>query len=159
MATETSHDGNTCVSRVIKAPRRSIYQAFLDPAALISWLPPAGMTGQVHAFDAREGGSYRMSLTYIEPGHSPRGKTSEHTDLFQGYFVALVPDEHIVQLVEFESDDPAFAGTMTIEWTFAEVPEGTEVTILCENAPEAIRPDDHAAGMRSTLENLAAFTE
>jgi uncharacterized protein YndB with AHSA1/START domain len=77
----------------------------------------------------------------------------------RGRFVALIPDERIVQQVQFESDDPAFAGTMTIEWTFAEVPGGTEVTVLCKNAPEGIRPDDHATGMRSALENLAAFTE
>ncbi len=71
----------------------------------------------------------------------------------------MIPDERIVQLIEFESKDPAFAGPMTIKWTLADVPGGTEVTVLCENAPEGIRPNDHEAGFRSTLENLAAFTE
>jgi uncharacterized protein YndB with AHSA1/START domain len=71
----------------------------------------------------------------------------------------LVPDERIVQLVEFESADPAFAGTMKMTWTLTPVPGGTEVAICCENVPEGVREEDHAAGMKSTLANLAAFVE
>jgi hypothetical protein len=44
----------------------------------------------------------------------------------------LIPDERIVQLIEFESKDPAFAGPMTIKWTLADVPPGgIEVAKLC----------------------------
>lgn len=131
----------------------------MDPEAVVSWLPPEGMKGHMYAFDAREGGTYRMSLTYEESNHSPRGKTSEHSDVVRGRFLELIPDERIVQLIEFESEDPVFAGAMTIKWILAEVPGGTEVTLRCENVPEGIRADDHEKGMRSTLENLAAFTE
>jgi uncharacterized protein YndB with AHSA1/START domain len=159
MATQSGPERSTCVSRIIKAPRRTIYQAFLDPEALVSWLPPGGMEGRVSEFDAREGGAYRMSLTYVESDHSPRGKTSEHTDTFRVRFLELIPDERIVWSIKFESTDPAFAGPMTIKWTLADVPGGTDVTVLCENEPKGIRPDDHEAGFRSTLENLAAFTE
>jgi uncharacterized protein YndB with AHSA1/START domain len=100
-----------------------------------------------------------MSLTYEEPGHPHRGKTSEHTDVVRGLFLELIPNERILQRIEFESKDPTFAGPMTIDWSFADVPGGTEVTILCENVPKGIEPGDHEVGMRSTLENLAAFTE
>jgi uncharacterized protein YndB with AHSA1/START domain len=146
-------------SRVIMASPRTIYKAFLEPENLVSWLPPKGMKGNIYAFDAREGGAYRMSLTYVGTDHLTLGKTSEHTDVVQGRFLKLVPDKQIVQLVEFESEDPAFAGAMTMTWTLTVVPEGTEVTIVCENVPEGIRQDDHDAGLRSTLENLAAFSE
>jgi uncharacterized protein YndB with AHSA1/START domain len=159
VATRSGQERDTRVSKIIKAPRRTIYQAFLDPEAVVSWLPPDGMKGRVYEFDAREGGAYRMSLTYVESDHSSRGKTSEHTDVVRGRFLELIPDERIVQLVEFESEDPAFAGPMTITWTLADVTGGTEVAIRCENAPEGIRPSDHEAGLRSTLENLAAFAE
>jgi uncharacterized protein YndB with AHSA1/START domain len=117
------------------------------------------MKGRVHEFDAQEGGDYRMSLTYVDSDHSPRGKTSDHTDVFRARFLELIPYGRIVQLIEFESKDPAFADPMTLNWTPTDAPGGTEVTILCENAPEGIQPDDHEAGFRSTLENLAAFTE
>ncbi|WP_082145228.1 SRPBCC family protein [Microvirga massiliensis] len=141
------------------ASPQTIYRAFLDPEALVSWLPPEGMKGHIDVFDPREGGTYRMSLTHEGSDHSTPGKTSEHSDVVRGRFVELVPDERIVQLVEFDSDDPAFAGAMTMTWTLAAVPGGTNVTILCENVPEGIRQEDHDAGLRSTLENLAAFIE
>jgi uncharacterized protein YndB with AHSA1/START domain len=146
-------------SRVIKASPQTIYRAFLDPVALVSWLPPKGMTAEVRGFDPREGGSYRMTLTYDEPDHAAPGKTAEHTDVVQGEFLELDPDRRIVQRVRFESEDPVFGGAMTMTWSLAAVPDGTEVTILCENVPEGIRKEDHDAGLRSTLENLAAYTE
>jgi uncharacterized protein YndB with AHSA1/START domain len=144
-------------SRVIMASPQTIYQAFLNAEAVASWRPPNGMKGHVHAFDPREGGSFRMSFTYTD--RTMRGKTSEHADVFRGRFLELLPNERIVELVEFESDDPAFAGAMTVTTTLAPLSGGTEVTILCENVPPGIRVSDHQAGIRSTLKDLAAFTE
>lgn len=100
-----------------------------------------------------------MSLTYDGPHHSAPGKTSEHSDVVEGRFLTLIPDERIVWHVKFESEDPAFAEPMTMTWTFVDVPGGAEVTVLCEKVPDAVRPEDHEMGMRSSLENLAAFTE
>jgi uncharacterized protein YndB with AHSA1/START domain len=146
-------------SRVIMASPRTIYKAFVEPDKLVSWLPPKGMKGHIYTFDARDGGTYRMSLTYIGTDHPTLGKTSEHADIFQGRFLKLVQDEQIVQLIEFESEDPEFADAMTMTWRLKSVPEGTEVTIVCENVPDVIRQEDHDEGLRSSLENLAAFTE
>ena len=80
----------TRVSCHINAPRERVYQALLDAGAVAQWLVPQGMTGQVHAFDAREGGTFRISLTYDGPG---AGKTSPSTDTYHGQFVRLVPHE------------------------------------------------------------------
>jgi uncharacterized protein YndB with AHSA1/START domain len=102
MATESGQERSTCVSRVIKAPRRTIYEAFLDPEALVSWLPPEGMKGHVSVFDAREGGAYRMSLTYVGSDHSPRGKTSEHTDVVRGRFLDPVRADRAVDRIRVE---------------------------------------------------------
>jgi uncharacterized protein YndB with AHSA1/START domain len=146
-------------SRVIKASPGSIYQAHIDPHALVSWLPPKGMRARVDAYDPREGGTYRIVLTYDQAKHSAPGKTSAHSDVVRGRFLELVPNERIVQLVEFESEDPAYAGEMKMTWTLAAVPEGTNVTIRCENVPAGIRHEDHEAGLKSTLDNLAAFAE
>lgn len=146
-------------SRIIKASPRTLYRALTDPRALATWRAPEGMKGEMLAFDGREGGHYRMSLTYTGADPDIRGKTSETTDVFEGRFLEFVPDRRVVEVVEFESDDPAFAGAMTITTALADVPGGTEVTIRCENVPDGIRPEDHQEGLASSLANLAAFTE
>jgi uncharacterized protein YndB with AHSA1/START domain len=87
-----------------------------------------------------------MTLTYQGVDHSAPGKTSEHSDVVQGRFLKLVPDERIVQALEFESDQPEVAGTMIMTWTFTETAGGTEVTIVCENVPEGIKEPDHIEG-------------
>jgi uncharacterized protein YndB with AHSA1/START domain len=142
--------------RVIAASPHRLYDAFVDPEALAAWLPPEGMTGQIEGFDARPGGGYRMTLRY-DAGQTAPGKSNADTDMVEGRFVELVPGVRIVQQAAFESDDPAFAGTMTITWRFDPVPEGTRVTVTCEDVPTGIRRKDHLAGLRSSLANLAAY--
>ena len=146
-------------SRVIKASPHAIYRALLDPEAIVQWRPPDGMTAQIHAFDGREGGSFRMSLTYTDSDHVVRGKTSENVDTVFVRFVELVPDRRVVERAEFETDDPAFGGAMTIITTLSPQPGGTEVTIRCEDVPSGIPPDVHEAAIASTLRKLAAFVE
>jgi uncharacterized protein YndB with AHSA1/START domain len=159
MTQSSSKGRSTRVSRIIKAPREVVYRAFLEPDAVASWLPPDGMRGHIHAFDPREGGRFRMSLTYLDRLDSPRGKTSEDTDTFEGRFVELLPYEKIVWVVEFESPQPDFAGEMKITWSLADAGGGTEVTALSEDIPEGIRLEDNETGSRSSLRKLAAFIE
>ncbi len=142
--------------RIIEKPPSSIYQAFIDPKALVSWLPPEGMKGVLDEFQAFEGGIYKMTLIYLDTNYTT-GKTSANSDVIQAKFLKLIKDKQIVQQIEFESEDPAFAGTMTMSWNLRVVPGGTEVTIICEHVPEGIRQDEHEAGLNSTLANLAAF--
>jgi uncharacterized protein YndB with AHSA1/START domain len=150
---------STQVSRIIKAPRKAVYKACLDPHAVAAWRVPDNMTAQVHVFDPREGGTYRMSLTYRDPALSPGGKTSEGTDTFQGRFVELIPDEKIVEAIEFDSRDAKFAGEMKMTTRLADADGGTEVTILCQDLPSGIRPEDNEAGTRQALHKLAALLE
>jgi uncharacterized protein YndB with AHSA1/START domain len=100
-----------------------------------------------------------MVLTHRKLDRSIRGKTSEVTDTVIGRFLELVPDKEIVHLVTFVSDDPIFAGEMKMRWHLAPGPGETKVTMTCESVPEGIRQQDHDAGLRSTLKNLANFVE
>ncbi|MGB9071391.1 MAG: SRPBCC family protein [Terriglobales bacterium] len=159
MTESSAKRASTRVSRIVKAERKAVYRAFLDPASLALWLPPDNMRGQVHAFDARQGGRFRISLTYEDPGHSLGGKTSEDTDTVQGRFVELVPYAKIVEVVEFESQDPAFAGEMRITVSLADVDGGTEITMLCEDIPKGIRPEDNELGCKESLQKLAGLIE
>jgi len=145
----------TRTSAIVKARPEEVYAAFMDPDALIAWLPPAQMTGKIHTFDARVGGGYRMSLFYPPAEPTFRGKTSDREDRFSVRFVELVSGRKIVEAVNFDTPDPAFLGEMTIVVTFKEVSAGTEVTFLCENLPPGVRPEDNEAGSRLSLEQLA----
>jgi len=145
-------------SRIVYATPAAIYGAFVDPEAQARWLPPAGMTGRFDAFDPRPGGHYRLTLTY-SGSHAGGGKSAADADRVAGRFVELIPGERIVQTADFESDDPAFAGTMTMIWSLRPVSDGTEVTIEAFDVPPGISAEDHAQGMASTLANLAAFLE
>jgi uncharacterized protein YndB with AHSA1/START domain len=138
--------------------RKAVYQAFLDRDAVAAWLAPKGMKGRVHAFDARKGGSFRISLTYQGSNHLP-GKTSEDTDTSEVKFVKLVPYSKIVEVAVFESEDPAFAGEMKITAALADVEGGTELTMVCEDIPTGIRPEDNEQGCRESLDKLAALLE
>ena len=94
--------------RVIHAARDALYRAFVDPAALIAWLPPEGMSGELLDFDPRAGGGYRMRLTYRDAG-AQAGKSSADSDVVER-FVELVPGLRIVQQAEFELELPGVRG-------------------------------------------------
>jgi uncharacterized protein YndB with AHSA1/START domain len=143
-------------SRVVAAPPDRVYAALVDPDALTAWLPPEGMSGRFERFDVRPGGSYRLVLTYADASGSP-GKATAGSDVVEARFVDVVPGVRVVQEVDFVSDDPAYAGTMTMTWEVAAVDGGTRVEILAEDVPDGISAEDHAAGLASSLANLAAY--
>jgi uncharacterized protein YndB with AHSA1/START domain len=96
----------------IAAPPERVFKALLDPQAVAVWRVPLGMRSEVHEFDGREGGSFRVSLTCDMPG--ALGKTSEHSDTHRGRFVRIVPNRQAIEVIEFETIVPEFAGEMTI---------------------------------------------
>ncbi|HEV2622462.1 MAG TPA: SRPBCC domain-containing protein [Frateuria sp.] len=145
-------------SRLISASPRTVYRAFAEPGAMERWLPPDDMTGKMLHFDFREGGSYRMQLTYAAPRQG-RGKTSSDSDEVEVRLTRIEVERRIEQQVSFESEDPSFCGVMRMTWTFVPRDEGTLVTIQAENVPEGIRPEDHDAGLNSSLEKLAKLVE
>jgi uncharacterized protein YndB with AHSA1/START domain len=159
MKTSRQHPRIDSGSKLIKASPEKIYQAYMTADAIAKWRPPQGMTCHIYEFEPRQGGAFRMSFTYRETQHDVQGKTSAHEDVFHGRFLELVPGKRIVELVEFESADPAFAGEMKITTTLTPAEGGTEVNIRCEHVPEGIKPEDHQKGIMSTLNNLAGFTE
>jgi uncharacterized protein YndB with AHSA1/START domain len=148
---------STRVSCHVNAPRASVYRALLDAKAIAAWKLPTGMTSHVHAFDAREGGSFRISLTYDEP--TGTGKTTAHTDTYHGRFVKLVTNEQVVEVVEFETTDPALHGEMTITITLADADRGTDVLAVHDGLPSGVPTADNEAGWREALAKLAALVE
>ncbi|MFD7444742.1 SRPBCC domain-containing protein [Streptomyces sp. NPDC059909] len=145
------------ISRHIRAPRSAVYRALTEADAIATWRVPSGMSSHVHEFDAREGGAFRVSLTYDAP--DARGKSAGHTDTYHGHFARLVPDEQVVEVFEFETADPGLRGTMTMTTTLTETSGGTDVLIVHEGIPDSVPAADNETGTRMALANLAELVE
>lgn len=118
---------------------------------------PDQMTSHISSFDPREGGTFRISLTYEM--RTSVGKTNPQSDSFHGRFVKLVPDTQVVQAVEFETDDPAMAGEMTIAYTLTDTEGGTNLVGLHENLPPGVSPTDNELGWRMSIDKLTKLVE
>jgi len=151
----TDQDHTHRASRLIMASPSRIYDAWVRPESLVQWLPPKGATGEIERFDPKEGGCFKIILSF----DSDVGKSSVNSDVVLGRFLRLVPGREIVQAIEFDSDRPEFEGTMTMSWSFEPSRENTLVTVVAKNVPEGISRADHELGMASSLENLAVFVE
>lgn len=141
----------------MSAPPSAVYRALLDADAIAKWRVPTGMSSHVHEFDAREGGSFRVSLTYDAP--TGTGKSEAHTDTYHGRFVELVPNEKVVEVLEFETGKPELRGEMTMTTTLTEAGGGTEVLVVHEGIPDSVPAADNETGTRMALENLAKLVE
>lgn len=148
---------STRVTQHVRAPRSAVYRALVHADAIAKWRVPDGMRSQVHEFEVREGGYFRISLTYDTP--DAVGKTSAHTDTYHGTFTRLVPNEQVVEQLEFETDDPAMAGQMTMTITLSDADGGTDVEWLHEGIPDSIPAADNELGTRMSLEKLARLVE
>lgn len=134
--------------RVIRAPAERVYRAFLDPDALVKWMPPHGFTGKVHHLDATVRGTYRMSFTNFSTGQ---------TIAFGGTYLELVPNERIRNTDQF--DDPNLPGEMVTTISLREVSCGTELDIVQEGIPEAIPLEGCYLGWQESLTLLAQLVE
>jgi uncharacterized protein YndB with AHSA1/START domain len=148
---------STQVSQHVNASRAAVYRALVDADAIAKWRVPSGMSSHVHEFDAREGGGFRVSLTYDAPVGT--GKSAPHTDTYHGHFVKLVPNEQVVEVFEFETADPALRTTMTMTTRLTDADGGTEVLIVHEGIPDAVPAGDNETGTRMALANLARLVE
>lgn len=145
-------------SLVIHVDQETVFAALTGREALLAWLPPQGMHGHFERFDLRDGGSYRLVLTYDDASGSP-GKTAADSDVSEVRIARIVPGEVVEQDVDFESDDPAVQGTMRMAWRLRPSEDGTVVEFEARDVPEGISARDHAAGLTSSLANLAAYLE
>jgi uncharacterized protein YndB with AHSA1/START domain len=140
--------GTVRFHRVLKAKPERVYRAFIDPDAMVKWLPPHGFTGKVHSLSATVGGGFKMSFTNFTSGHS-------HS--FGGTYLELVPGERIVHTDKF--DDPNLPGEMRVTITLKSVFCGTELEIVQDGIPDVIPPQACCLGWQESLALLAQLVE
>jgi uncharacterized protein YndB with AHSA1/START domain len=134
--------------RVLRATPERVYRAFLDPDAMVKWLPPHGFTAKVHHMDAKVGGTVKMSFTNF---------TTRKSHSFGGTYLELVPHERLRYTDKF--DDPNLPGEMQVTVTLKKVSVGTEVDITQAGVPDVIPPEACYLGWQESLRNLARLVE
>ena len=134
--------------RVLRASPEKVYRAFLDPDAMVKWLPPNGFTGKVHHVDAKVGGTYQMSFTNFTTGR-------RHS--FGGEYLELVPNERLRYTGVFE--DEHLSGTMQTTVDLRAVFFGAEMTVVQEGIPEIIPVEACYLGWQESLALLAKLVE
>jgi uncharacterized protein YndB with AHSA1/START domain len=147
----------TRIQRTFKTSPHAVYRALTEASAIQKWRVPDGMRSEMHAFDAREGGAFRISLIYDDV--DAQGKSSAHTDTYHGRFVTLVEDELVIETMEFETDDPAMQGVMTTTYEIEMAENGATLSATHEGVPPGVAPEDNEAGWRMSLDKLAALLE
>jgi uncharacterized protein YndB with AHSA1/START domain len=140
---------------MVRASAEKVFAALVDASARAQWLPPTGMRARFSWFDARPGGGYQATLTYDD--EAVTGKSGGNTDMVEVRFVSVEEPHRLVEEADFVSDDPLFAGTMTMTWSLTPVDDGTMVTITATDVPEGISSEDHQTAFASTLENLGRY--
>src|SRR5690242_2645293 len=141
----------------LNAPLDRVYRALIDPEDVVWWKVPSAMTARVHAFEGREGGTFRISLTYEAPDR--QGKSFANTDTYHGHFLKLVPNELVVEVDEFETDDPAFQGEMSITISLHDADGGTDLVAVHDGLPVGVPAEDNETGWRESLSRLARSEE
>jgi uncharacterized protein YndB with AHSA1/START domain len=148
----------TEVSRRFAASRHRVYEALTTGDQVAQWRFPGGMTCEVHEFEPVVDGRIRVSLTYTTADGV--GKSGSATDTYSGRFTTLVPDELVVEVDEFETDDPTMRGEMTMTIRLTDAGDGgTLLSASHEGVPEGVSPADNELGWRNALERLAQLVE
>lgn len=140
--------GTVRLHRVVRATPERVYRAFIDPDAMVKWLPPHGFTGRMHQMEARVGGWYRMSFTNFSTGQS---------HAFGGKYVEMVENERLRYTDAF--DDPNLPGTMETTVTLTAVSLGTELNVVQTGIPEVIPIEACYLGWQESLALLALLVE
>jgi uncharacterized protein YndB with AHSA1/START domain len=129
------------VTRTFKAPIDLVWEAWTNPAHIVSWWGPVGFTCTVHTIDFREGGEWKLTL------HGPDGTNYPNRSIYR----EIIPlkkivfehyNPHFITTVVFESN----GGETRIQWILLfDTPEMRETVVKVHKAEE---------GQKQNLEKL-----
>ena len=140
--------GTVRLHRVLTTTPDKLYRAFVEADALAKWLPPNGFTCTVHSFEAKVGGTFKMSFRNFTTGDS-------HS--FGGEYLDLVPGERVRYTDTF--DDANLPGEMQVTVTLKKVSVGTEINIEQAGIPDLIPVEACYLGWQESLRNFAKLVE
>lgn len=147
----------TRIGTHINAPRSTVYRLLLDGDAVAAWMVPDGVTSEVHRFEPVEGGSFSITLNH--DFRTDAGETVPQHDAYFGTFRALIPDEQVVEVLEFVTEMPDMTGAQTVTFALTDVDGGTHVDVLHEGVPPGLSHADNEVSWQLALTKLGALAE
>ncbi|HXS07501.1 MAG TPA: SRPBCC domain-containing protein [Rhizomicrobium sp.] len=156
--TATTHAERTVtLTRVLKAPRALVWQAWTDPKMLKEWWGPENFTNPVVEGDIREGGVLHITM------HGPKDTPFDMDFPMIKRYREIVPGKKLV----FENEPIGPGGERLIDGlttvTFSDHPDGTlmEMTTVARAlAPMAVAMlEGMQAGWSQSFDKLARFLE
>ncbi|GGK68499.1 SRPBCC domain-containing protein [Nocardia camponoti] len=140
----------------IDAPRATVYRLLLDGDSVSEWMVPEGMSTEVHRFEPEVGGSFSITVTHTDE----TGENAEpQHDAYYGRFTRLIPDEQIVEALEFVTDKPEMAGLQTITFILSDADGGTQLDALHEGVPDGLSESDNEFAWGVALGKVKAIAE
>ncbi|WP_424942489.1 SRPBCC family protein [Aliiroseovarius crassostreae] len=138
--TDTPQDLSLSVERVIKAPRKTVFAAWLSPDMLRKFMMPGpDMTVPVARTDAIEGGRFEIVM-------KPQSGEIPHA----GTYREITPHDRIV----FTWESPFSPADSTVTLEFSDVEEGTLLRLTHVTFLDEERRDGHKGGWTRILEVL-----
>ncbi|SFN50892.1 Activator of Hsp90 ATPase homolog 1-like protein [Nocardia asteroides] len=147
----------TRIGRHFNAPRGTVYRLLVDAEAVRAWMVPDGMVSAVHRFEPEEGGVF--SITVERDETSDAGATAPQHHAYYGRFVSLVPDERVMEVLEFVTDMPDMAGAQTITFMLADAGDGTDLEVLHEGVPTGMTLAENDVAWQVALGKMVALAE
>ena len=139
-------------TRIIRAPRSRVYQAWTNPEIMKQWIGPANMHCSEARLDVRVGGKYRIQvLPDVPPADDPNRSSSA-----EGEYTKIVPNE-LLQFTWIPSWNVGEQSLVTV--TLRDVPDGTQITILHEKFETETSRNGHNNGWTGSLDKLAKSLE
>jgi uncharacterized protein YndB with AHSA1/START domain len=132
------------VTRMVKAKRYRVFDAWTKPELMHLWFAPGTMTVPHASADLRVGGAYRVEMQ----------ADAEVTHIVSGVYQEIVPNE-LLRFTWGWQGGPDSQSVVTVE--FRDADGGTEVILTHERLPDAESRDKHQHGWISCLENLAGL--
>ena len=153
--TPVNPDLDLTLTRVIRAPRQAVWQAWAQPAHLEQWWVPAPAQCRVQTLDLRPGGAFET--LYSEDGV----RFEPH---LSACFLDVVEAERLVFTDTLLGGwRPAEAPFMTAIITLRNHPQGTEYAAHVMHKSQADRANHEAMGFfdvwGTVVEQLAALVE
>jgi uncharacterized protein YndB with AHSA1/START domain len=138
-------------TRVIRAPRARVYEAWTNPEIMKQWFGPAGMYCPNASSDARVGGAYSMEAQPTPEAIAADPACADRGGIATGRYTKVVPNE-LLQFTWDPSWNPGELSLVTVSLKDAD--GGTEITILHENFTSEQSRDGHNRGWASILDKL-----